>query len=129
MTIPEKRTSAIRFGEILDFTAQHGTSKLLFELALGKVKVSPFTSDSVTALTQDVSQLLSNRGLHLHRTTNDPTDVPIDFRFLDLLLLAADDPEVHLGTFAIGVRVGPCARLPRLPALYPPKEMALAPTM
>ena len=45
----------------------------------------------------------------------------MDFRFLDLLLRAARDPEVALVSFAGGVRVGPGARLPRLPALYKPK--------
>ena len=34
----------------------------------------------------------------------------------------AGDPEVHLGDFSLGVRVGPGARLPRLPALYPAKK-------
>ena len=68
----------------------------------------PTGSDSAAALKQDVIQLLSRRGLHQHRTTNR-TDVSIDLRLLDLLLRAADDPEVHLGTFAIGVRVGPGA--------------------
>ena len=37
---------------------------------------------------------------------------------MDLLLRASEDPEVGLGEFARGVRVGPGARLPRLPALY-----------
>ena len=44
--------------------------------------------------------------------------MPVDFRFLDLLLRAASDLEVALGSFAGGVRVGPGVRLPRLPALY-----------
>ena len=38
------------------------------------------------------------------------------------MLRAAEDPEVHLGSFAEGVRVGPGARLPRLPALYARKK-------
>ena len=44
--------------------------------------------------------------------------MPVDFRFLQLLLEGAQDQEVHLGTFARGVRVCPGARLPPLPALY-----------
>ena len=52
----------------------------------------------------------------------DRKNIPIDCRFLQLLLTAAQDPEVHLCPFASGVRVGPGARLPRLPALYPPKK-------
>ena len=44
--------------------------------------------------------------------------MPIDYRFIGLLLEASQDPDVSLGSFAAGVRVGPGARLPRLPALY-----------
>ena len=54
----------------------------------------------------------------------DRTDLPIDYRFLELLLDASGDPEVGLGLFARGVRVGPGSRLPRLPALYEEKTMA-----
>ena len=35
----------------------------------------------------------------------DRTDVPIDFRFLELLLKAAEDPDACFGMFAAGVRV------------------------
>ena len=41
----------------------------------------------------------------------DCDDFPIDFRFLDLLLRAAEDPEVGLGQCALDVRVGPGARM------------------
>ena len=50
------------------------------------------------------------------RTPDDRTDIPIDYRYLQLLLVAAEDPEVGLGDIASGVRVGPGARLPRIPA-------------
>ena len=49
-------------------------------------------------------------------------DVPTDYRFLDVLLRAADDPEVGLGEYAQGVKVGPGTRMPRLPALYKPQK-------
>ena len=49
-------------------------------------------------------------------------DVPIDYRFLDIILRAAEDPEVGLGEYAQGVKVGPGTRMPRLPALYKPKK-------
>ena len=49
-------------------------------------------------------------------------DVPIDYRFLDILLRAAEDPEVGLGEYAHGVKVGPGTRMPRLPAVYKPKK-------
>ena len=65
---------------------------------------------------------LASEGLHLTRKAEDRADVPIDFRFFDLLLRSSEDPEVGLGEFAVGVRVGPGARMPRLPALYKPKK-------
>ena len=37
-------------------------------------------------------------------------------------LRAAEDPEVGLGEYAQGVKVGPGTRMPRLPALYKPKK-------
>ena len=49
-------------------------------------------------------------------------DVPIDYCFLDVLLRAAHDPEVGLGEYAQGVKVGPGTRMPRLPAQYKPKK-------
>ena len=49
----------------------------------------------------------------------DRTDVPINFRFLQMLLQIADD---RLGDYSQGVRVGPGTRMPRLPALYRPKK-------
>ena len=52
----------------------------------------------------------------------DRTDLPIDNRFLELLLDASGDPEVGLELFARGVRVGPGSRLPRFPALYAKKK-------
>ena len=41
---------------------------------------------------------------------------------MDQLLRAAQDPDRGIGKFARRVRVGPGARLPRLPALYRPKR-------
>ena len=52
----------------------------------------------------------------------DRNELPIDFWFLDLILRASADPEVHQGAFAQGVKVGPGTRMPRLPALYRPKR-------
>ena len=50
-------------------------------------------------------------------------DVPIDFTpLLAALLKASEDPEVLVGSSAVGVRVDPGARLPRLPALYCKKK-------
>ena len=45
--------------------------------------------------------------MKLVRTPEDRTDTPIENRYLQLLLQAAEDPG--LGDFAFGVRVGPRA--------------------
>ena len=46
----------------------------------------------------------------------DRLDVPIDFRFNDLLLRASHVPEVALGSFSTGEQAGPTPT--RLPALH-----------
>ena len=65
---------------------------------------------------------ITTREFSLTREEGDCEDIPLDFRYLDLLLRASRDPEVALGSFAREARVGPRARLPRLPALYRPKR-------
>ena len=92
------------------------------KLGLGQVDKCPFDVNSVSELKQQVVETLQRDGFHMSRTSNDRVDVPIDLRFLAALLTAAQDPEVVLGDFACGVRVGPGVRLPRLPALYPAKR-------
>ena len=57
--------------------------------------------------------MLSSRGLQLNRASGDRDELPIDFRFLDLLLRASEDPDTHLGGFAQGVKVGPGTRMPK----------------
>ena len=81
-------------------------------LALGRARECPFKPADVQALKNEVIMKLSG----------DRNEVPDDFRFLDLLLRAADDPEVRLGSFAQGVRVGPGVRMRRLPVLYRRKK-------
>ena len=44
-----------------------------------------------------------------------------DYRFLQMLLQLAKDPEVGRGGYSQGVRVGPGTKMPRLPALCRPK--------
>ena len=104
------------------FSAQYGTPELLMNLALGRVQENPFCEKDIRELKQEIISELEQAGLELKREENDRRDVPIDFRYLDLLLRAAEDPEVGLGQFSQGVRVGPSARMPRLPALYKPKK-------
>ena len=99
-----------------------GTTELLNKLALGQVKETPFSEGQVASLKEQVIGEMAEQGLQIRRDSRDREDVLLDYRFLELLLNAAEDPDVTLGEFARGVRVGPGARLPRLPALYKPKR-------
>ena len=118
-----KRASKV----IMDFARVHGTAELLMKLALGQVDKCPFDVDSVSELKHQVVETLQRDGIHMSRTSKDRVDVPIDFRFLSALLTAAQDPEVGLGDYSCGVRVGPGVRLPRLPALYPGETQVASP--
>ena len=95
---------------------------MLVDLAMGKVEASPFPPDEILQLKQAVIDVAGRAGLRILRKSGDRVDVPIDYRFLDMLLRAAEDPEVGLGDYAQGVKVGPGTRMPRLPALYKPKK-------
>ena len=100
------------------FGDHHGTTKLLMEPALGRVEKNPFPVDAVQELEQQTVSALASRGLPLNRLHGDRDALPFDFRFIDLLLRASEDPEVRLGGFAQGVKVGRGTRMPRHPALY-----------
>ena len=54
---------------------------------------------------RELIDIAAGCGFLMRRQKGDRTDVPIDFRFLDLLLRTAGDPEVGLGEYAQGVRV------------------------
>ena len=88
---------------------------------MGQVTESPLEEEALTRLKEQVVRSLAEQGLHTC-TDTPKTGLPVDYRFLQLLLTAAEDPEVSLGEFTRGVRVGPGARLPRQPALYPAKK-------
>ena len=104
------------------FTTHYWTEKLLVDLAMGKVEDSPFPPVEVLQLKQAVIDVAARAGICILRKSGDRVDVPIDYRFLDVLLRAADDPEIGLGQYAQGVKVGPGTRMPRLPALYKPEK-------
>ena len=95
---------------------------MLVDLAMGKVEESPFPLDEIRQLKQAVISAASRAGVAILRKSGDRVDVPIDYRFLDVLLRASDDPEVGLGEYSQGVKVGPGTRMPRLPALYKSKK-------
>ena len=88
-----------------------GTPALLTQLALGRVQSTPYSADAVRQLKTEVEHTLEAHGHKVVRQTGDREDLPIDFRFLQALLAAAEDPEVSVGSFAQGVRVGPGAEL------------------
>ena len=92
------------------------------KLALGRVDSCPFESESIAELKDETIAVLEEHGLRIERNPTDRSDIPIDCRKMGLLLNAAKDPDVGLGDFAAGVRVGPGARLPRVPELYPRKK-------
>ena len=106
---------------IMDFSCEHGTPELLASLALGKVKSCPFPADRVEGLKRRTVELMEQHGLKLVRHPSDRPESSTDYRYLPLLLEAADDPDRHIGDFARRVRMGPGARLPRPPALYAKK--------
>ena len=66
----------------------------------------PFSSTDIAELKREVIETLASRGLHLERDEGDGVDVLVDFRFIGLLWRASQNPEVALGSFAKGVRVG-----------------------
>ena len=104
------------------FTDHHGTEELLVSLAMGKVDKCPFPLADIAGLKKELIDVAAEYGFHLERRSGDRTDVPIDFRFLHMLHMMAGDPEVGLGEYSQGVRVGPGTRMLRLPALYGPKR-------
>ena len=79
------------------FTTHYGTEKLLVDLAMGKVEESLFPLDEIQQLKQAVIGAAARAGIPILRKSGDRVDVPIDYRFLDVLLRASDDPEIGLG--------------------------------
>ena len=82
----------------------------------------PFLPDAVESLKKELINSAGVYGFHLERQVGDRSEVPIDHRFLHVLLRLAGDPEVGLGEYSQGVRVGPGTRMPRLPAFFRPKR-------
>ena len=83
----------------------YGTKQLLASLAIGKVETCPFPQEEVEPLKREIIQSALDCGIVLERKPGDRTDVPIDYRFLQLLLKLTDDPETGLGDYS-QVRVG-----------------------
>ena len=113
---PETESWREVVGLFRKYAETYTSARLLVELSLGKVSQSPFSPESITELKYEVITRARSHGMELLRNESD-RNVPKDFRFMDLVLRLAGDPEVGLGDYA-QVRVGPGIRMPRLPALY-----------
>ena len=87
----------------MTFSDKVGTPELLALLALGKVSSCPFPPEEIDSLKPGVISFLQTKGSSLERHHEDRRDVPIDFRYLSLLLQAAQDLEMSLGEFSRGV--------------------------
>ena len=74
----------------LNICERRCTTALLMELALGLAEGSPCDEEEIRALKCEIIRCLTGSGLELKREEDDREDVPNDFRFLDLLLRAAD---------------------------------------
>ena len=102
----------------MDHADRHSSLVLLMRLDLGKVGSSPFEESTVHILKRAVIADLEAAGWKIERHEEDRSDVPVDYRFLHLLLRVADNPEVGMGLFAWRDRVEPRARMLRLLALF-----------
>ena len=67
-------------------------------LALGRVDASPFGDKEILELKADIITGLPEQGLKIKSSPNDSKDVPLDYRFKELLFSAAHDPEVSPGS-------------------------------
>ena len=83
----------------MDYAERAGTLELLTSLALGKVSSCPFPHAEIEELKRGVVDYLQTEGFLSGRHPEDRTDVPIDFRYLALLLRVSSDPEISLGDF------------------------------
>ena len=96
-------------------------------LALRRVDSSPFGAEEIEQLRSDIIAGLRELGINIKTSMADLQDVLLDYRFLEMLLAASQDPDVTVGAFAEGVRVGPAVQLLRLPALHKAKKKRSVP--
>ena len=107
----------------MNFSSHFGTRELLTKLAPEKVESSPFPDVAVGQLKQEVIDRLARRGWQLKRHHNDHTHCPYELSNHGSLTWGfALDLEVGLGDYSLRVRLGPGARMPRLPAQYLSKK-------
>ena len=83
--------------KVREFARREGPPEHIMKLALGQVNACPFPEQAFRSLEDELIASLAARGKILKKLASDRTDLPIDFRFLELLLDASGDPEVGLG--------------------------------
>ena len=99
-----------------------GLLGLLGDLASGRVKSDPFPKESTEKMRNALRCELGKLGIE---TDARPGDRPqtINVRLLGGLLQAAGDPDWRvMDTYAKGVHIGVGVRMPRTPAVFPPKR-------
>ena len=84
----------------MDCASSHGSPRLLMDLNLGRSQECSFDAENIKVLKREMMEELVERSCDVYRTPDDRRDVSIDFRFLDLLLHVAEDPKMHIGSFA-----------------------------
>ena len=89
------------------FTNTLTSARLLVELSVGHIKKTPFSDEAFAELEDEIIKLASSHGLELRTDQEDRDGVSIDFRFMQLVLDLAGDPEVALGSLSPEIRVGP----------------------
>ena len=70
----------------LDFSRIRCPPELLLRLALGRIAANPFDPALITGLKSETISVREEHGLLVTREADDRSDVPIDYRYLDLLL-------------------------------------------
>ena len=98
---PESTLSLLR-GQALpklsgDYANRLGTPDLLVKLACGRVVADPFEPRLVRQLKEEVLSTLERHSHSVLSKPGDRDDLPIDFRFLQQLLQAAEDPRSWTG--------------------------------
>ena len=104
--IPLQRFMACDGGSLSTGRGTDWSAPASRELRAGKgVVLLLLMTRSSQSLRSKVMDTLEARGVSLVRGPTDRGEVQVDYRFVQLLLTAAEDPEVSIGTFAGGVRV------------------------
>ena len=93
------------------FSQQYGTEELLLNLGTRPCGGNAFPC-SGGGIKGRIIEALQAQGFVRQMVEGDREELPLDFRFIDLLLRSADDPECNLSASAQGVRVGPGTRMP-----------------